>query len=205
MKKKSVAVLISGRGSNLKALHRATQAPDFPAEIVAVISDKKDAGGLAYAAAEGLEAIFLNPKDYADKASFDRALGDLIEARRVDVICLAGFMRILSPEFCTRFAGRAINIHPSLLPAFKGLNTHERALKAGVKFSGCSVHYVTPGVDEGAIIGQAATPVLPDDTPESLAARVLEAEWRLYSACLRAVITRKAEDFVACSFFNPDR
>ena len=184
MAKKRVAILISGRGSNMAALVKAAQAdPDFPARIVLVLSNRPEAAGLAFAAAEGIPAAVVPSKLYGkDRAAFDAAMQAELERAGVEIICLAGFMRLLTPEFCESWSGRMINIHPALLPSFKGLDTHARALEEGVKFHGCTTHFVTPGMDEGPIILQAAVPVLDDDTEETLAARVLAEEHRIYSS-----------------------
>ena len=193
------AVLISGRGSNLQALIAATRAPDHPAEVVLVISNRPDAAGLGHAAAAGIagqvvdQADFAGPDRAAARAAFDGALTAALEAAGIELVCLAGFMRVLSAAFVARWRDRLINIHPSLLPAFPGLDTHARALAAGVKLHGCTVHYVREEVDRGPIIGQAAVPVLSEDTPESLAARVLAVEHRLYPACLRLVAEGRAQ------------
>lgn len=187
------AVLISGRGSNLQALIAATEAPDYPAEIALVVSDRPEAAGLGYAAAAGIASRTLDPSEYpgkdrgADRAAFDRVLSEALEAAGIELVCLAGYMRILTGTFVERWRDRLINIHPSLLPAFPGLDTHARALAAGVKLHGCTVHFVREEVDRGPIIGQAAVPVLSGDTPETLAARVLAVEHRLYPACLGLV------------------
>lgn len=180
------AVLISGRGSNLAALITAAQAPGYPARLALVLSNEPAAGGLAHAAAAGIPTAVV-PHRGRPKADFEAALQAALEASGIELIALAGFMRVLSPGFVQRWAGRTINIHPSLLPAFPGLDTHERALAAGVRLAGCTVHFVSAEVDGGAIIGQAAVPVRPDDTAASLAARVLAAEHRLYPACLALV------------------
>ncbi len=187
MAKKRVAILISGRGSNMAALVKAAQAdPDFPARIVLVLSNRPEAPGLAFAAAEGIPAAVVPSKLYGkDRAAFDAAMQAELEKAGVEIICLAGFMRLLTPEFCESWSGRMINIHPALLPSFKGLDTHARALEEGVKFHGCTTHFVTPGMDEGPIILQAAVPVLDDDTEETLAARVLAEEHRIYPETLR--------------------
>ena len=187
MRRKRVAILISGRGSNMASLIAATRAPDYPAEIVTVISNRDDAAGIAVARQAGITAEVVPSKGYADRAAFEAEITRQLEADRVDIICLAGFMRVLSPEFVQHWRGRMINIHPSLLPAFPGLNTHERALQAGATEHGCTVHYVSEGVDDGPIIAQAKVPVLPGDTPESLAVRVLTEEHRLYPAALTTV------------------
>ncbi|WP_299626710.1 phosphoribosylglycinamide formyltransferase [Pelagibius sp.] len=180
-----VAVLISGRGSNLRSLLEAAAEPAFPAEIVTVIANRPGAGGLDHAATFSVPHQTIDHKAYADRAAFEAALTAALEAAAVELICLAGFMRVLSAGFVRRWQGRIVNIHPSLLPLFPGLDTHARALAAGVKLHGCSVHFVSEGVDEGAIIGQAAVPVFADDDPDRLAARVLQAEHRLYPHCLR--------------------
>src|SRR5215831_17324187 len=193
MTRKRVAILISGRGSNMAALIEAAKAADYPAEIALVISNRPDAAGLARARAEGISTAVIDHTRYGkDREAFDRALHAELEAHRIELVCLAGFMRLLSPWLVERWHGRMINIHPALLPAFKGLDTHRRALAAGVRLHGCTVHYVTPGMDEGPIIAQAAVPVLPGDTAESLAARVLAAEHRLYPAALARVARGEA-------------
>ncbi len=184
------AVLISGRGSNLAALIEAARAPGYPARLALVVSNEPGAGGLAHAAAAGIPTAVV-PHRGRTKADFEAALQAALEAAGIELIALAGFMRVLSPGFAQRWAGRMINIHPSLLPAFPGLDTHARALAAGVRLAGCTVHFVSAEVDGGAIIGQAAVPVRPDDTPDSLAARVLSAEHRLYPACLALVASRQ--------------
>jgi phosphoribosylglycinamide formyltransferase 1 len=182
-----VAVMLSGRGSNLASLIRACAAPDFPARIVLALSDRKDAGGLGAARAAGIPALALERGDFASKAVHEAALSSALRASGAQLVCLAGFMRILSPAFVEEWRNRLINIHPSLLPAFPGLDTHTRALAAGVRLHGCTVHYVRSGVDDGPIIGQAATPVLDDDDADRLAARVLAQEHRLYPAVVRAL------------------
>ena len=182
-----VGVLISGRGSNLKSLLDACATPGFPAEIVTVIANRPGAGGLDHARAAHVAAETIDHKDFAGKEAFETAVTAALEAAGVELLCLAGFMRVVSAGFVRHWQGRMINVHPSLLPLFPGLDTHARALAAGVKLHGCSVHYVTEEVDGGPIIGQAAVPVLPDDDADSLAARVLAAEHRLYPACLRLV------------------
>jgi phosphoribosylglycinamide formyltransferase-1 len=186
-RKLKTAVLISGRGSNLKALIDACAANGFPAEIVLVISNIADAGGLAYARATKIPTAVIPHKDYSSRESFDDAMEKRLREAGSEVICLAGFMRILSDAFVRRWNGRLINIHPSLLPAFKGTQVHERVLSAGAKVSGCSVHYVVPELDSGPIIAQAEVPVLPSDTPDTLAARVLEQEHKLYPRALRMI------------------
>ncbi|MFN8830544.1 MAG: phosphoribosylglycinamide formyltransferase [Labrys sp. (in: a-proteobacteria)] len=190
--RKRVAVLISGRGSNMEALIRAAQEPDYPAEIALVIANRPDAGGLATARSAGIAAELVDHTQFPSKAAFEAAIEALLMAHRIDLVALAGFMRILSEPFTRRWEGRLINIHPSLLPAFKGLHTHERALEAGVSEHGCTVHFVTAGMDEGPIIAQARVPVLPGDTAETLAARVLVEEHRLYPQALALVASGNA-------------
>jgi phosphoribosylglycinamide formyltransferase 1 len=180
-----VGVLISGRGSNLKALLDACTAADFPAEIVTVVSNRPDAGGLDHARAVGVAAEVVDHKAFAGRDAFQAAVTRALESAGVEIVCLAGFMRVVGAGFVRHWQGRMINIHPSLLPLFPGLDTHARALAAGLRLHGCTVHFVSEEVDGGAIVGQAAVPVLPGDDPESLAARVLQAEHRLYPACLR--------------------
>jgi formyltetrahydrofolate-dependent phosphoribosylglycinamide formyltransferase len=171
----------------MAALIEATKDPAFPAEIVLVLSNKADAAGLALAAASGIPTAVVSHRDYPSREAFDAALNRRLEEARTEIVCLAGFLRVLTPVFVDRWAGRAINIHPSLLPALPGLDTHERALALGLNEHGCTVHFVSQGVDEGAIIAQAKVPVEPGDTPDTLAARVLEAEHRLYPLALRKV------------------
>ena len=176
-----VVVLLSGRGSNLEAIVKAR----LPIEIVAVISNQAAAAGLAFARSQGLLALALNPADYADREHFDAALADEIARHTPDLVVLAGYMRILSAAFIARFEDRLLNIHPSLLPAFPGLNPHQRALAEGVKIHGCTVHFVTPRLDHGPIVIQAAVPVLPSDTVDTLSARVLQQEHRIYPQAIR--------------------
>ncbi len=185
--KKRVAILISGRGSNMRALVEAAKAPDYPAQIVGVLSNKADAEGLAYARAEGIPTAVRSLRDYPDKDAADAAIERVLQGWSADLVCLAGFMRILSPGFVNRWNGRILNIHPSLLPLHKGLHTHEQALAEGVAEHGCTVHFVTPGMDEGPAILQARVPVLPGDSAESLAARVLIEEHRAYPKALAMV------------------
>jgi phosphoribosylglycinamide formyltransferase 1 len=181
-----VGVLASGRGSNLQALVDASARGDFPAEVVVAISDREHAAALERARSAGIEALFVNPKDFADREAFDLALVRELTARRVDLACNAGFMRILSPAYVRAFAGRAMNIHPSLLPAFPGLHAPRQALAYGAKVAGATVHFVDDGpVDTGPIIMQASVPVHPDDTEESLSARILVEEHRLYPEAVR--------------------
>jgi phosphoribosylglycinamide formyltransferase-1 len=190
--RKRVGILISGRGSNMSALIAAARAPGYPAEIVGVFSNIADAPGLATAASEGIATAALSHKGYGSKAEFEAAMNAVLESWQVDIIALAGFMRLLSAEFCTRWAGRLINIHPSLLPRHKGLHTHEQALADGSTTHGCTVHFVTPGMDEGPTIAQASVPVLPGDTAETLAARVLVEEHKLYPRALAQVARGEA-------------
>lgn len=182
--RKRVAVLISGRGSNMQALVEAARAPDYPAEIALVISNRPEAPGLAWAKEQGLLTLALDHTRYESREHFEGQLQSLLDLSKIDLIALAGFMRLMTAGFVTRWQGRMINIHPSLLPAFKGLDTHRQALDAGVRVSGCTVHFVVPEMDAGPVIGQAAVPVLPTDEPETLAARILAAEHRLYPRML---------------------
>ena len=184
--KRRVAILISGRGSNMAALIDAAKAPDFPAEIVAVISNRANAGGLEKAAASGIPTVVIESKPFGkDRAAFEQALTAVLDDRRIELICLAGFMRLFTAEFVQRWHGRMLNIHPSLLPSFPGLDPHGQALKAGVKISGATVHFVIPETDAGPIVMQGAVAVRDDDTPETLAARILTVEHRIYPAALR--------------------
>lgn len=187
MARLKLAVLVSGRGSNLQALIDACAAPDYPAEIALVIANVAGAGGLERAARAGIATEVVDHKAYPGREAFDAALSDIIAASGAGLICLAGFMRLLTDGFCQRWRDRLINIHPSLLPAFKGLHTHERVLEAGVRITGCTVHFVRPAMDEGPIITQAAVPVSPADDAETLAARVLEQEHRLYPLAVRLI------------------
>ena len=184
-----VVVLISGRGSNLQALLEAA----LPVEFACVISNKADAKGLEIAAAHGVPTCVLNPRDYPDRAAFDAALAGEIDRREADLVILAGFMRVLSDAFVLHYERRMINIHPALLPSFPGLDTHERALAGGVKVHGCTVHFVTPEVDSGPILVQAAVPVLAEDTPASLAARVLRQEHRIYPQAVRWIAAGRVD------------
>ncbi|MDH5187837.1 MAG: phosphoribosylglycinamide formyltransferase [Rhodospirillaceae bacterium] len=186
-----IAVLISGRGSNLQSLIDACNDDDFPAEISLVISNKADAYGLKRASDASIPTKVFNQKDFSTREDFDAAMSDAIEASGAEFICLAGFMRLLSDNFVKTWHDRLVNIHPSLLPAFKGLHVHEQAIERGVRFSGCTVHFVRSAMDEGPILMQAVVPVLPDDTPDSLAARVLEQEHIVYPQALRIIAERK--------------
>jgi phosphoribosylglycinamide formyltransferase-1 len=185
------AVLISGRGSNLSALADACRTPDYPADIVLVISNRADAPGLETARERDLPLRVIPHKNFASRDDFDAAVDEALRQADVALICEAGFMRIHSEWFVRRWEGRILNIHPSLLPAFPGIRVHEQALAAGVKVSGCTVHFLTAELDSGPIIAQAVVPVLPDDTPESLGARVLAEEHKLYPEALRLVAEGK--------------
>lgn len=185
--KKRVAILISGRGSNMSALIEAARAADYPAEIVGVLSNKADAKGLEIAAANGIPTAVRSHKDFSSRETFDAALDEVLRGWNTEIVALAGFMRLFSPGFTTEWLGRMINIHPAILPSFKGLHTHEQALAAGVHLHGCTVHFVTPGMDEGPAIAQAAVPVVPGDTPDTLSQRVLAAEHALYPRALAAL------------------
>jgi len=181
-----VGVLVSGRGSNLQALLDASASPDYPAEVVVVISDRERAAALDRARGAGIEALYVNPKDFADREAFDLALVRELSARRVGLVCCAGFMRILSPAFTRAFSGRAMNIHPSLLPSFPGLHAQRQALDQGVKVAGATVHFLDDGVvDTGPIILQSTVPVQADDTEDTLAERILAEEHRLYPEAVR--------------------
>jgi phosphoribosylglycinamide formyltransferase-1 len=187
--RKRTVILISGRGSNMMSLVEAARAPDYPAEMIAVISNRPEAPGVAWARAQGIAATVIDHKAYKGREAFEAELDKALNGLKPDIIALAGFMRLMTAPFVRRWQDRMINIHPSLLPSFKGLHTHEAALAAGVKIAGCTVHYVRPEMDAGPIIGQAAVPVLSSDTPETLAARVLSAEHKLYPHALRLVAT----------------
>ena len=185
MARKRVAVLISGRGSNLAALIAAAKDKHYPAEIVLVVSNRADAGGLAHARAYNIATDIVDDAQHGkDRESFEHALSSVLQRHRIDIVCLAGFMRLLSPSFVGQWQGRMLNIHPSLLPAFKGLNTHERVLAAGAKTHGATVHFVVPELDSGPILAQEAVSVLDGDTPQALAERVLEVEHRIYPLAL---------------------
>ncbi len=186
-----LGVLISGRGSNLQALIDACATVGFPARIALVLSNKPDAAGLGRAQAAGIPTAVVNHRDFADRESFERAVDEKLQESGVELLCLAGFMRVLTAWFVSCWQGRLINIHPSLLPSFPGVDTHARALAAGVRFSGCTVHYVVPDVDAGPIIVQAAVPVVAADTPDSLAARILQAEHRAYPFAVRLIAEGK--------------
>ena len=185
---KNIVILISGRGSNMEAIVRASAAEGWPAKVGAVISNRADAAGLDFARANGIATAVVEHTRFASREAFDTQLAEAIDAFRPDLVALAGFMRILTPGFVQRYDGRMVNIHPSLLPMFPGLHTHRRAIEAGCKVAGASVHFVTADLDHGPIIGQATVPVRPDDTEQSLAARVLEQEHRLYPRAIRWLV-----------------
>ncbi|MBP1874500.1 Phosphoribosylglycinamide formyltransferase [Ensifer adhaerens] len=189
--RKKVVVFISGGGSNMLALAKAAAEPGFPAEIVAVIADKADAGGLAKAEALGIPTYAFLRKDFDSKDAHEAAILAELDRLSPDIICLAGYMRLLSATFIQRHEGRIINIHPSLLPLFPGLHTHQRAIDAGMKVAGCTVHFVTEGMDEGPIVAQAVVPVVDGDTADTLAARVLTVEHRTYPMALRLLAEGK--------------
>jgi len=180
-----IGVLVSGRGSNLQAILDACARPGYPAHVAVVISDRERALALERARTAGVEALWINPKDFADRESFDAELVRELTARGVGLMCHAGFMRILSPVYVRAFAGRALNIHPSLLPAFPGLHAQRQALDHGAKVAGATVHFVDEGMDSGPIVLQAAVPVEPNDTEETLSARILVQEHRLYPEAIR--------------------
>jgi phosphoribosylglycinamide formyltransferase-1 len=182
--KKPVAILISGRGSNMMSLVEAAATEDYPARIAAVISNRPQAPGLAWAQDRGIPTIALDHTSFANRAAFDEALHEAIVASGAEIVACAGFMRLMTPQLVEKWRNRMINIHPSLLPSFKGLDTHERALAAGVRITGCTVHVVRAEMDTGPILGQAAVPVIDGDTPDSLARRVLAAEHQLYPQIL---------------------
>jgi phosphoribosylglycinamide formyltransferase-1 len=188
MAKRRAAILISGRGSNMAALIAAATAADYPAEIALVVANRREAAGLATAVAAGIPTAVVDHARFGqDRAAFEQALQAELEAQRIEIVCLAGFMRLLTPRFVARWDERMINIHPALLPAFKGLDTHARALAAGVKIHGATVHFVVAAMDSGPIILQGAVPVHEDDTTEALAARVLAVEHKIYPEALRLV------------------
>jgi phosphoribosylglycinamide formyltransferase-1 len=190
--KKRVGILISGRGSNMMALVKAARPPDYPAEIAIIISSRPDAAGLQWARDQGLQTLSLDHKAFPRREAFDDAIHSALVDHRVDLVALAGFMRIQSAGFVERWAGRQLNIHPSLHPHLKGLHPHKQALDAGVKISGCTVHFVTAEMDSGPIVAQAAVPVLDGDTPDSLSDRILVAEHRLYPRALALVASGQA-------------
>ncbi len=182
---KRIVILISGRGSNMRSIVEACENEHWPARVVAVVSNRPDALGLGYAAARGIASAVVDHRAFAAREAFDAALSQAIDAHTPDVVALAGFMRILGAEFVRRYEGRLLNIHPSLLPAFPGLHTHRRAIEAGCKIAGATVHFVTPALDHGPIVIQAAVPVLAEDDERSLSERVLAMEHRIYPRALR--------------------
>lgn len=188
---KNIVILISGRGSNMEAIVRAAQQEQWPARVAAVISNRADAPGLAFAAANGIATAVVANKDYASRDAFDAALQRVIDRYTPDLVVLAGFMRILGAPFTAHYANRMLNIHPSLLPSFVGLHTHQQALDAGVKVHGATVHFVTSLLDHGPIVAQATVPVLDSDTADSLAARILEQEHQLYPRAVRWFVEGK--------------
>jgi len=200
--KKRVAILISGRGTNMTALIEAAKADDYPAEITLVVSNRPNAPGLARARSAGIATAVVDHAPFGeDREAFERALDGELRAQRIDLVCLAGFMRLLTPWFVARWSGRMLNIHPSLLPEFKGLHTHRRALEAGAQRHGATVHFVVPEVDAGPIVAQDSVAVREGDTEETLAERVLEVEHRIYPRALRAV----AEGRTSQTFSTDDR
>ena len=206
MSRTRTAILISGRGSNMMSLVEAAARRDFPAEVVAVIANRPDAAGLAWAAARGIATRVVDHTAYPSRPAFEAELHAALMETGCTIVCLAGFMRVLTAGFVDRWQGRLLNIHPSLLPSFRGLHTHEAALAAGVKIAGCTVHFVVPEMDAGPIIAQAAVPVLDGDTPDTLAARILAAEHRLYPHALRLVATGAVPSLTAgaaTSLFSP--
>jgi len=199
-----VAIFISGRGSNMVALLDAMADPSFPAEPALVLSNKGDAVGLNVAEQRGIATAVVDHTAYPDRETFEIEIHARLRNHNIDLVCLAGFMRVLTPWLVERWGGKMLNIHPSLLPSFPGLHTHQRALDAGCTLHGCSVHLVTAGVDEGPILGQAAIPVLPGDDADALSARVLGAEHQLYPTCLRAFVERtSAAPDKDALLFNP--
>ena len=192
MAKLKLGILVSGRGSNMRALVKACRGARFPAHVAIVISNRPDAAGLKFAAKAGIPTAVVDHKAFADRDSFERALHKALKDAGVELVCLAGFMRLLNTGFVNRWRDRLVNVHPSLLPAFKGLHTHERVLEAGARFTGCTVHYVRPEMDDGPIIIQAAIRVLPGDTPDRLAARVLKYEHRIYPEAVRLIAKGQA-------------
>lgn len=192
MKKARVGVLISGRGSNMIALAEAARAAEYPADIICVVSNRADAAGLNYAASHGIATKVIDHKAFTSREAFDAALNDFLKSQKLDLIACAGFMRVMTPTLIAAWQDRMINIHPSLLPAYKGLHTHERALADGARIHGCTVHFVTNELDGGPTILQAEVPVKPGDIPDSLAARVLKQEHRIYPQAL-AMVARKLQ------------
>ena len=187
---KRIVILLSGRGTNMEAIVRACAAEGWPAQVAAIISNRADAAGIEFARSHGIEAVVVDHRSFATRDAFDLELAQRIDAFAPDVVVLAGFMRILGDAFVQRYEGRLVNVHPSLLPAFTGLHTHRRAIEAGCKLAGATVHFVTARLDHGPIIAQAVVPVLPDDTEATLAARVLEREHVLYPLAVGWLVRR---------------
>jgi phosphoribosylglycinamide formyltransferase-1 len=214
--RKRAAILVSGRGANMAALIAAARRPGYPAEVALVLSNRPQAAALGRAGDQGIATALVDHAAYGtDREAFERAVQAVLDAHRIDIVCLAGFMRLLTPWLVSRWSGRMLNIHPALLPAFRGLHTHARALEAGVKIHGATVHFVVPEVDCGPIVAQAAVPVLADDTADTLADRVLAAELRLYPLALAlvaggkariagSVVTSDAPVFAAAQLIVPD-
>jgi len=192
IEKKRVAILISGRGSNMASLLDAAAAPDYPASIALVLSNRPGAGGITRASEAGVATVVVDHKAYPDRESFERAMDAALVEAEIEIVCLAGFMRVLTPWFVSRWVGRMINIHPSLLPLFRGTHTHRQALDAGVRVHGCTVHYVVPELDSGPIIAQACIPVFPGDDEDALATRVLVEERRIYPQALAQLASGEA-------------
>ena len=193
MAKLKVAVFISSRGSNMQSLVRASRDPGFPAEIVSVLSNNPEAAGLKFAAENGIATHVIDHRDFESRTDFEAEITRYLESAGIELICLAGFMRLLTADFVNHWRDRILNIHPSLLPAFKGLHVHERAIESGARFTGCTVHYVRPEMDEGPIIAQAVVPILQKDTADALAARILEQEHRIYPLPLELVAARRVK------------
>ena len=191
MIKKRVGILISGRGSNMRAIVEVARDPSYPCDVVCVVSNRPDAGGLEYARSQNITAQAIDHKSYKSREEFDSALNDYLQSQNLDIIVCAGFMRIMTSVLIAPWEGRMINIHPSLLPLYKGLHTHQRAIAAGDKKHGCTVHYVTAELDDGPIIAQARVPIFKGDTPDDLAARVLIEEHKLYPTALAKVASAK--------------
>jgi len=199
-KKGHIAIFLSGRGSNFMAIREAVRRGDINADISLVFSNKEDAPGLVKAREWGLETLFLNPKLFAGREEYDRAVIKELEQRQTDLVCLAGYMKVLTPELCDAFKHRIVNIHPALLPSFPGLHVQQKAIDWGVRFSGCTVHFVAAEVDMGPIILQAVVPVLQDDTEETLAARILVEEHRIYPESVRLYFEGRVEVRGRCVF-----
>lgn len=191
MARKRIGILISGRGSNMVALIEAAYAKDYPAEIVLVVSNRPDAKGIEFAKSKGIATAIVDHKKFASREAFEAALQHELTAAKIEILCLAGFMRVLTNGFVKSWQGRMLNVHPSLLPAFKGTHTHKRALEAGVKTHGATVHFVVPELDSGPVVMQAEVPVLPGDNEEKLATRVIQAEHRIYPVALRLLAEGK--------------